>query len=327
MKKLILTSLLFGASYYFYSLNSSRNLEEPLELENLKEVKSKRTSLISRDGIKRRRKNQEKVKSDFISVKDISTDQNQEKDERYWNYQDPNGDLYITSVFVSGDDVISHGDIIVATAKEAEKLEPGNSVITIKKPTLWPDGLIPYKNSVKGKLAQNVNRAIVEIERSTGIKFRPHKNESNYVEFTYGENNCYSNLGMIGGRQRITLTDSCDSTAILHEMMHTLGFMHEQNREDRDDYLLILWENIIEGHETQFKIIPHQFINYSNFNFDMNSIMLYEGRSFARSTEEYTMLTSSGDIYEHDPTSLSKEDVRRVKVTYNMTEASENSSD
>ena len=36
---------------------------------------------------------------------------------------------------------------------------------------------------------------------------------------------------------------------VLHEMMHMLGFRHEQVRPDRDEYLKMYWENMSDGKE------------------------------------------------------------------------------
>ena len=33
----------------------------------------------------------------------------------------------------------------------------------------------------------------------------------------------------------------------MHEMMHALGFFHEQSRTDRDDYVMVLWWNVEPG--------------------------------------------------------------------------------
>ena len=57
---------------------------------------------------------------------------------------------------------------------------------------------------------------------------------------------CYSMIGMQGRRQDISIGPRCYYKGIvIHEMMHALGFWHEQSRLDRDRYITIHWQNII----------------------------------------------------------------------------------
>lgn len=46
----------------------------------------------------------------------------------------------------------------------------------------------------------------------------------------------------------LSLGASCNLVSIaMHELGHLLGFGHEQNRPDRDQYVDILWHNIDPG--------------------------------------------------------------------------------
>ena len=59
---------------------------------------------------------------------------------------------------------------------------------------------------------------------------------------------CFSAIGRQGGKQRISVGEGCEyKGTVMHEMMHALGFFHEQSRTDRDDYIMVLWWNIEPG--------------------------------------------------------------------------------
>ena len=47
---------------------------------------------------------------------------------------------------------------------------------------------------------------------------------------------------------------NCVQGVILHEMMHAMGFYHEQSRRDRNEYVRINYENIKKGRESTFSI-------------------------------------------------------------------------
>lgn len=63
---------------------------------------------------------------------------------------------------------------------------------------------------------------------------------------------CFSYVGKVfEGGQVLSIGVYCDRLAIVeHEILHALGFYHEQSRPDRDDYVKIVFENIQSGSTT-----------------------------------------------------------------------------
>ena len=56
---------------------------------------------------------------------------------------------------------------------------------------------------------------------------------------------CFSMIGRQGGKQQISLGNGCGQIGVaIHEIMHALGFFHEQSRRDRDNYITINFGNI-----------------------------------------------------------------------------------
>lgn len=97
---------------------------------------------------------------------------------------------------------------------------------------------------------------------------------------------CYSFIGRLSSRyqpQGISLGSGCvHSGVIIHELGHAIGFFHEHTRPDRDNYIDIIYDNIIGGFEDQFyKVQPGQ-TNTLGLGYDIQSIMHYSRRTFSR---------------------------------------------
>ncbi|MBB5020344.1 hypothetical protein HNQ59_003663 [Chitinivorax tropicus] len=148
--------------------------------------------------------------------------------------------------------------------------------------TRWPNNTVYYtfdpsfsKNGREAALA-----GMKLITAKTAIQFKERTNEANYVEFFAG-GGCYSSVGMVGGRQQISLGAGCEYPGIAaHEMLHALGWHHEQMRPDRDDYVVVNATNIMVGKEGNFtKLRPSQADPVGTYDF--GSIMHYSAYAFS----------------------------------------------
>lgn len=91
-------------------------------------------------------------------------------------------------------------------------------------------------------------RAIASYNAKTCIRFVPKDaSDKDYIVISKIDG-CYADFARVGGKQQVSLSDECvDYPTVIHELMHVIGFIHEHQRDDRDGYVRIVWENIING--------------------------------------------------------------------------------
>ncbi|XP_067040588.1 hatching enzyme 1.2-like [Acropora muricata] len=188
-----------------------------------------------------------------------------------------------------GIDIIE-GDILVTDAfkhaREAGKSREKRAIVSdaIKR---WPNGLIPYtKDSTLNKDALTaIEEAIHEFHKRTCVKFVPRTDEADYIEFE-GNLGCFSAIGRQGGKQRISVGEGCEyKGTVMHELMHALGFFHEQSRTDRDDYVMVLWWNIEPGFEKNFDSYGPDRLDSAEEPYDFDSLMHYDNQAFSKNGE------------------------------------------
>ncbi|KAM9346848.1 uncharacterized protein ABDE67_011161 [Symphorus nematophorus] len=206
------------------------------------------------------------------------------------------------------------GDIVSSYIRSAITC-PGNAC-------LWPksiDGFV-YVPFIMSPLYDDMDRITIEngmqdISSGTCIKFIQRTHEANFLDIQprYG---CWSFLGQTGGSQTLSLqTPGCMWSGVAaHELMHALGFVHEQSRSDRDHYVSIVWKNIIPEQMHNFR---KQITNNLNSPYDYGSVMHY-GR-YAFSEDGGPTIIPKPDPYipigQRDGPSVL--DLHKINVLYN----------
>ncbi|XP_067305560.1 meprin A subunit beta-like [Pseudorasbora parva] len=93
-------------------------------------------------------------------------------------------------------------------------------------------------------------RAFEQFRLKSCIDFKPRAAEEFYISVESREG-CWSYNGRASpGGQTLSIGNGCGIKGIVeHEFLHALGFLHEQSRYDRDDYVTINFQNIKKGNE------------------------------------------------------------------------------
>lgn len=182
----------------------------------------------------------------------------------------------------------------------------------------WSSNVIPYDfGGVSSRVREAVKLAISVIEKHTCIRFVPRKNEKDYIHIVSHGKYCWSPIGRSGGKQRLSLGKGCErkGTAI-HELMHALGFFHEQSRLDRDKYVTIYWNNVDKDQKFNFQKYNHGEADPLELPYDYGSIMHYRKYAFTGNGFP-TIVPKDRNAAIGQRKGLSKIDIKKINKFYN----------
>ncbi|MCP4131077.1 MAG: hypothetical protein GY754_08865 [bacterium] len=227
--------------------------------------------------------------------------------------------IAITAALVTGITLLGCFD------NEAVTIE--GSVETIEaKP--WPQGKIYYQiDSAFDEEDDNdaitlraIDRGMSEWSEAANIEFLNCDDEAVNCDETFVYNIYKSdrNASTIGyGRDaKLYIKSPTTRRSAVHEIGHCLGFSHEHQRTDRDEYISIIRENLIPEAYSQYMLVDNTLIDEENYDYDYRSVMHY---SLTAGTKEWGMKAytiNDPDFQEQWPTYLTGTDKQKARDLY-----------
>ncbi|XP_017270793.1 meprin A subunit beta isoform X2 [Kryptolebias marmoratus] len=125
-------------------------------------------------------------------------------------------------------------------------------------------------------------RAFDQFRIKSCIDFKPRDSENYYLSIQKLDG-CWSYVGRVfANGQDLSIGAGCDSLATVeHEILHALGFHHEQSRYDRDDYVKIIFDNIKEENKHNFAKVGSEDSSTHGTLYDYLSVMHYGKDAFS----------------------------------------------
>ncbi|XP_055349941.1 astacin-like metalloendopeptidase [Paramacrobiotus metropolitanus] len=195
----------------------------------------------------------------------------------------------------------------------------------------WPDGVVVYRISTQFGATEKraIRAAMRDFSARTGIRFvryarkQTADEETDRMSIVPSLVGCSSHVGRQGGDQKVYLkVPGCviKSGTIQHEIMHTIGFFHEQARIDRDEYVDINWKNIAKLNRGNFRSYTSNALGQP---YDFGSVMHYGEHDFAIDSAQYTIRIKPENPAADDDNmelgqrdGLSPIDVAKIRLAY-----------
>ncbi|EFO98148.1 CRE-NAS-13 protein [Caenorhabditis remanei] len=189
----------------------------------------------------------------------------------------------------------------------------------------WEQARIPYtiSSQYSSYSRTKIAEAIEEYRKKTCIDFSPKSaGDLDYIHIV-PDDGCYSLVGRIGGKQPVSLGDGCiQKGIIIHELMHAVGFFHEQSRADRDEFVKINWSNVEAGLQDQFDKYSLNMIDHLGTKYDYGSVMHYAPTAFSKNGKP-TIEPIEKNVEIGQRAGFSENDIYKINMLYNCPTFSE----
>ncbi|XP_032413130.1 meprin A subunit beta-like [Xiphophorus hellerii] len=191
---------------------------------------------------------------------------------------------------------------------------PGSNQWTSPVPYVLDEGLDLRAKGV-------IMRAFDQFRVKTCIDFKPWDSEDYYIHIKKLDG-CWSYVGRTySNGQDLSIGAGCDYIAIVeHELLHALGFYHEQSRYDRDDYVRIVYDNIIAGREYNFNKVESDVSTTHGVPYDYMSVMHYGKDAFSNGNGNGTTIITIDPKYQDvigQRLDMSPSDALELNLLYN----------
>lgn len=223
------------------------------------------------------------------------------------------------------------GDILIpiSAAKEISNTEEATpshlkassiqkSSIVSGSDNIWPNNTISYYFDSNFGNVSTAKIAIHHWELFTTIDFVESTNQADSDLIIYEGSGCNATVGYRDGKHEnaVSIGDVCDVDDAIHEFGHVVGLYHEHNRNDRDDYVQVFYDNIFPSSHSQFEKNEDAGFDSLEFTpFDFESVMLYSSDIFSIEGINNSMLKLNGQSFDRGEV-LSKYDIIGVESIY-----------
>jgi hypothetical protein len=203
----------------------------------------------------------------------------------------------------------------------------------------WPGGIVPYyidqeiyedyKNTIKTAFEiwdASTNIICIKLEN----KERKLLNKRHYVHIKSVDRDSMIFTSSLGNKSKNYILfdqnylDRKDRyiqkslvKMFMHEIGHIVGLTHMHTATYRNNYIKVLWENIIPDKKFNFYIKRNPFIDYTKWEYDYESIMHYLYDTFSKSYKPTLIsLTKKPIPYFWIDVKITKIDIEKVNAIY-----------